>query len=300
MKKIAIFVVSIVTFFSACTKEISLKIPDEGRKITLNCFFSSDSTFSVSLTQSRFILDVKYDFPILTHAEVFLYENDMLFEQLLQGNSANYTSKRKPEAGKTYKVIVREPQLGQAMAFNSIPEKPIAFVADTFTIQINSGNALGYDQQNYALKVKIRIVDPTGKNYYLIKMTKKQLFIDKNNVEKWYENDVMFHTDDLTIDENNYLNNEVVFSDEYFESKTYDFPAIIEKTNLGFINNNEKLMIRVSSISEAYYKYVKSLIKFASLNFTPFKEPVMVFNNIENGIGIFAGYNNTIDSVAYK
>ena len=40
-----------------------------------------------------------------------------------------------------------------------------------------------------------------------------------------------------------------------------------------------------------------SLIRQLESQDRPFAEPVLVFNNIENGLGIFAGFNRSRDSI---
>lgn len=45
-----------------------------------------------------------------------------------------------------------------------------------------------------------------------------------------------------------------------------------------------------------YFKYNQTLNKEISNRDNPFAEPTIVYNNIQNGVGIFGGY--AIDSVA--
>jgi hypothetical protein len=52
--------------------------------------------------------------------------------------------------------------------------------------------------------------------------------------------------------------------------------------------------IHLHTLSEDYYKYLYSI------NHKPdnaFVDPVSIHSNIENGIGIFAAYNEVVDSV---
>ena len=44
-------------------------------------------------------------------------------------------------------------------------------------------------------------------------------------------------------------------------------------------------------MSEDYYKYQKSYIKQVVNQKNPFASVIEVYSNIQNGVGIFAGYN---------
>ncbi|WP_421873166.1 DUF4249 family protein [Marinoscillum sp.] len=48
--------------------------------------------------------------------------------------------------------------------------------------------------------------------------------------------------------------------------------------------------------SEAYYAYFKSLENQVNSRENPFSEPILVYNNIENGLGIFASHSSNVDS----
>ena len=50
------------------------------------------------------------------------------------------------------------------------------------------------------------------------------------------------------------------------------------------------LNILLLSVSEQYYKYVTSVIEQQNNNDDYYAEPTKVYNNINNGYGIFAGY----------
>lgn len=50
----------------------------------------------------------------------------------------------------------------------------------------------------------------------------------------------------------------------------------------------------MKKVSEAYFLYKETYALQQSVDGDPFAEPVTVFNNIENGYGIFAGYRTTL------
>jgi hypothetical protein len=56
-------------------------------------------------------------------------------------------------------------------------------------------------------------------------------------------------------------------------------------------NSKEEYWLETVGMSESYYKYQKSYIKQVTNQENPFASVVEVYSNIENGVGIFAGYN---------
>ncbi|MEM7104900.1 MAG: DUF4249 family protein [Bacteroidota bacterium] len=55
--------------------------------------------------------------------------------------------------------------------------------------------------------------------------------------------------------------------------------------------------VEIRSISEAYFLYQRSLKLQDMTQSDPFAEPVFVFNNIEKGLGNFAGYSSLLSDV---
>jgi hypothetical protein len=60
------------------------------------------------------------------------------------------------------------------------------------------------------------------------------------------------------------------------------------------------MFAELRTVSEEYYLYYNSLSRQRTGNNGPFADPVMIYGNVENGQGIFAGYNASVDSVAIQ
>jgi hypothetical protein len=58
-------------------------------------------------------------------------------------------------------------------------------------------------------------------------------------------------------------------------------------------NSVQSFTLEVSQISKELYDYQNSLRAFNNTSNNPFAEPVPVYSNIKNGLGIFAAYNPT-------
>ncbi len=95
-----------------------------------------------------------------------------------------------------------------------------------------------------------------------------------NNEDEWREtilfNDAAFSGDDISF--NFKLK---VWSN--YDNGEYVLPTIA---------------VELRHVTESYYHYIRSLRKQEQVANDPFSEPVLVYNNIINGKGIFSGYSN--------
>jgi hypothetical protein len=64
MKKI-IYILFIILLFGSCEKYIDIAIPDEGRKMAVNCFLNDTDKPILMLTRSKFILDSGNEFSMI-------------------------------------------------------------------------------------------------------------------------------------------------------------------------------------------------------------------------------------------
>jgi hypothetical protein len=71
-----------------------------------------------------------------------------------------------------------------------------------------------------------------------------------------------------------------LFSDQFFEGKTYKFQAQV------YANSNPYL-IQVRNITEDYYKWSRSYLEKLNSEENFLVEPISVFNNLKDGLGIF-------------
>jgi hypothetical protein len=56
-------------------------------------------------------------------------------------------------------------------------------------------------------------------------------------------------------------------------------------------------MVLKEHLSNDYYQYVTSLNRYQNAGSTLFQEPVFVFSNVKNGLGICSGYQVQRDTI---
>jgi hypothetical protein len=228
------------------------------------------------------------------------------------------TAQTKAEVGKTYKLEVTHPDFETVYGETTIPT-PIPILSfDTATVITNQEWG-GYE--NFQAKIKFK--DPLGeKNYYRLVYSKfagvsqsygsspndgDSMIYLTNELRGTYINSSDKLLNPSEEDANDFLfgsagNYYNLFTDELIDGKEYELSFTVDLMNNyygGSFKQTKKkgefmrLTITLQSITREAYLYMKSVHanKYYESDF--FSEPVQVFTNIENGIGIFAGSSSS-------
>jgi hypothetical protein len=275
IKKYLYFVILLLIIFS-CKKYIDITIPDKGRKPVINCLFEADSTFKVQIFQSHFILD-DADPQEINNAIVTITENETIIDTLNYLSLGYYSSMNLiPQAGKRYNISASF-NGKNASSSGIIPNAQIITNIDTSSFN---------NQQGEYFSFNIQINDPGNEiNYYLLKIEKESIdYYSGNNMQTIFAN----NTEDPSLDSK--WQGSYIINDNLFNGKTKTFELNMDIYNLYNYNDSaNKFHISLYSISKDYYLYVKTSESQINTSNSPFSEPVLVHNNIENGYGIFAG-----------
>ncbi len=278
---------------------IDVDIPLEPSKLVINSTLIPGQPFRVHLSGSQHILD-NGDYKNVTGAEIKIYENDQLLTTLPDSTGGNYISGTfMPKAGQRYRVEASKNGFETVTAQETLPEKPAKIISvKTDTVETND---YGYSQKH--LEFDIEIEDRSEKNYYeiIIKRTTIGLYYD-------YSQDPPVVTDTVTRVRNKSLQSEdpsleefqnygqsIYFDDGLFNGKKYHMKVSAQSEDFSNRENDvleDYYEIYLRNTSEAYYLYKRSTELQAWTEDDPFAQPVQVYNNISNGYGIFAGYNN--------
>jgi Domain of unknown function (DUF4249) len=92
-----------------------------------------------------------------------------------------------------------------------------------------------------------------------------------------------------------------LLSDANFNGKQKLLKVFVEATELRELpdgsGNIRRPFVRVLRITEDYFKYLRSYNSYLSASDNPFAEPVNVFTNVKNGLGIFALSTTAVDTL---
>ncbi len=230
---------------------------------------------------------------------------------------AYYLGSFYPNIGKEYQIVVKKEGFETVRANATIPDiVPILGIDTTISKEVEPNHS------SIKMKVAIKFQDPgETENFYRLKVNYKHGYLsyfedqdgDPNTpdsipvvvLSEWYENYSLESDDIILVGEEGA--DDILFgtpSNRYniFEDKLisgiehdltfYNYDEIWENNN-GYIQTEygefNQMSIHLESISKESFLYMQSYTNFEWIDgdLDMFIEPVQVYNNIENGVGIF-------------
>lgn len=304
MKKLTIIFL-ILTIAISCTKTIDFDDEGYANQIVINSTISNNSYFKAYTSKSTSILTNDHSSSPV-EASMDLYEDGTLIRQFptqLGGFSATDII---PKAGKTYRMVITSE--GKKMEAETVlPNKVDVISVDTASVE-------SYNNSRSIL-IKMKIKDTEGDDYYRIVYLLETISyqMDSKGARRYYRS---FNQSGIASDDpvfksvyNNFGdeiidgpgNDYNIFPDTYFNGKEY---AVRFRTTPGFYGNTsfgyggtkiyERNEIHIQKLSKDFYNYLKYLKLYRFYHNNPFAEPVPIYSNIKNGIGVFAGYNDEV------
>lgn len=291
-----------------CEQPASFRLETPDPRLVVVSNFTRDKAVQVFVSRSQFILDEQKKEPVLD-AVVEIYEDGEHLETLelvdasTDSNAVPYYTTRSlvPKVNTTYTIEVEASCCAPAMAKSRIPN-PIGFSSAgiyDFSLEENPET----DELLASYWVSLSFEDPSEeKNYYhisILQQVYEYAFVEGDTVitnshhrslvfnPEENENGRVAHIDGGLLLEDNMLNNG--------EMIHLDVPLTIRLDK-----NREllgKLFLELRAVTEEYYRYFSGLSQQNQSSGSPFKEPVIIYDNIEGGLGVFAGYNASLDSL---
>ena len=303
----------------SCEQSIEVKLPSVDEKIAVKGLFSTDKILSLKISHSKHIFDTTSTFH-LDNVVVDFYENKTFIETLentgsiYRGLKFVSTFGFKCNEKSTYSINVYATGFGTAFAENTIPEPIQILIVDTSTVIAELpdwyfGHLGPYNQIRPLLECRIRFNDlPDVQNYYTLQVETQslELTIDSlgNNIWSYTGTEQLPYVsydqivELLLINEDAkcgweclYYYNQVCFSDKLIDGEDYELVILLDKELL-----KGKTYFKLYSLSREYYFYKKSVMQSFDSQLDPFAEPVQIYTNIQNGVGIFAGASVSVDS----
>jgi len=160
-------------------------------------------------------------------------------------------------------------------------------------------NGTIYQDYGYAEPVDealITFTDPAeSENYYLVKLYGVLDDMDGNTISR----NELYISSINPLAENSFYINGLLLKDDSFNGKAIDLSIGFNNYfsygyNYYGLETEIYLEAELINISRDNYLYLKSFEAFQRADGNPFAEPVVVHNNIENGIGIFRTGNASL------
>ena len=254
-----------------CETIVEVDLPEHEPVLVANSLFSPDRLWEVKLNKSKNSLDRESNRAI-TNATIEIFDGENLVASLTHVDDGIYrsTANETPNIGSTYTLQASAPGFDPIVASDYVPEP----------VQISSVQT---DINSYPFKVTVRFSDPPNeKNYYQVLVISEDTNGSGELHPVWFESDDLLFQDLGGVDPGDAL-----FDDSLISGKNY---SLILKTYPHQVEPMAKMYVMLLSVSESYYNYMKSTKFQEDHGENPFSTPIQVYNNIENGLGVFAGY----------
>ena len=269
---------------ASCSTEVEIEWEDESQKYVLNCLFTPDEPVKLYAFTTSPILDDTTFFA--DGLDIEIYKNETLVWSGSGTGQGEYPIPVYAKAGTKFKIIMKDKNGYAVSAVDSIP----------FHVYISNATYLFPVYEDiYGSKfgkVSLSFQDePEVKNYYEIVILSKDSSINQTfNISSPV----------ITLDNENdpYFPGTILFTDELFNGQKLDLNI--------FVSSYDTPTIVLKNVSRNYYEYRKSIIAhFYNQNvertdiYNMFKgDPVELYSNVSNGLGIFAGYTQDIKQCA--
>jgi hypothetical protein len=290
----------LIVIISGCEKVIEPKdLPDQDPRIVLNSVLKNDSAIIAHISSSKSIISGK-SYKMIENAACDVYEDDHFVEQLKHTGGGYYTGSVKPVTSKKYTLKVTATGYNGVEGSTSLGKNVVLNKAERFdTINhylFEPSYNFGTRQIYGSLKFIFRLLDDiTITNYYSI----TPQFILYDSIGRDISEPMTTYI---------YLNNTAPYSSGITGGFSLDF-------NDGTLVNGREIEVDVSiglnllkppaysvksvgvklvlsNISEDLYKYKSTLNEQSSTRASIFAEPVIVHNNVKNGMGIVGSMNS--------
>ncbi len=281
----------LLILFLNCEKVVEVDIPAHDPVLVGSAFFTPDSFWAVRITRSTDILSPNNMALQIENATVELWQEEQYLTDLAhQGNGRYRSETLRPVAGKNYTLRAAAPNFAAIEASDYL-SPPVA-ITSVLNLPARSG-----DPDEY-VRLRLAFDDPPDvDNYYLLSIQMVDVFGYRffNHFET--SNPVIMANSDedngpVNIDD--FFDNEAVFDDVLFAGETLEIDFGYYDFLFGS-NSLAQVYIRLSSVSENYFRHHKTFRKAETVDGgNPFQEPVLIYSNIQNGIGIFAGYSTSV------
>jgi len=305
MLRLSFFLISAALILTASTCERPANVEIEGPEPELVVIsnFSDQRVLQVQVSKSIDALTgsaIEY----VENANIELFEEDEFIEQLqlasLQNTTPFYTTyELKPKVGVRYTIQVDVPGFRTVKAQSSIPPQ-----INIERLQLSDlyQRDIAENKKQFDYKITLTFLDPPrAKNLYHLKFFQQvkeyETFEDKVHITDIHYKEITFNPLTDSNNQLSYFNGGILFEDGLLDGQaiSYTFPLQIsirpDREMLG------KVIAELRAVSEEYYLYHNSLSRQRGNPGVPFTEPVTIYDNIENGQGIFAGYSASHDSL---
>jgi hypothetical protein len=264
----------------SCEKNVTIDIPSSSPKLVVNCGITTDSSWSIFVGRTVPLFD-EHTPKYINGANISLSADDGTLIPLANTGNGIYTSAQKPLLGKEYRVEVNvEGFPGVSATCRPLTPPQVELVSKTIKFEN------GYSSTS----VEVRLTDSKdSEDFYIIEARSPESLIDLNTTYIAYYN---LGCDDLACENvgTDETSKQLLFRDRIFSGSK----KIIVFTIEGVDYQNTEVECVIKRCSYDFGEYKRTLFLHQSNLDSPFSQPVKIYTNVNNGLGIFASYQSTV------
>lgn len=305
-----LFSLSIISIFvfPSCEQVLETDIGSAEQKLVMVSNFSADHQLEVLVTSTRSVISNSSGTDYVTNAVVKVFEGTEFLEELIlqmpdDGSNLppSYVSVDfRPKVGSTYTLKASAPGFISVQASNIIPRGTnVGEVGFTNTLNVKD-TAIADVNFNVSLNFQD---DPDEENYYHILFYQQLLrYSVSERPDGGFDTIALASSDfaelevdlmDGQIPYTKFLGGQsILLKDDSFAGQNVDLRI---KGSFSFDIDQHlpgSFSVEIRTVSEAYYLYYTTLTNQGQGNNELLADTQPVFDNVENGNGIFAGYSS--------
>ena len=275
--------------FASCDIVVDLDIPEHERVLVVNSILTTDSMINASISHSVGAFDAS-SISYVHNATVEVYEDGVLLGEMNEEVSLSYNYmdeldstyvynfNQNPVAGKIYSYEITHPDYEAVRAETAVPA--------AVKLNVNDVTLLSEQDDEKHYRVRFSFNDAAEDNFYRLRLGYHyhNEYYDYDTFYDFESNDAsMISSAGVQSDGATFYGDEALFEDEMFNGTE-------KEISIDFFVYNKPLeyTLELTSVSESYYTYIRSLRAHYDNQdqFIFAGEPVQVFTNIENGLGV--------------
>lgn len=303
-----IFLIPAAFLFMAvtCERPVEIAVPRQEPELVLISNFTSGEELRAQVSLTRGINEsLRADY--LTNANVRLLADEQFLQRLAftqeQGTAPYYTTLNfEAEIGQTYFLQVDVPGYDRLIASATLPEPTALRELELSNVRTTP---LADSLRQYDFTLNMNFQDTPGeRNYYHLKIFQQfeKFSILRNDtiISDTSTRELLFRPQENNNFQVAHYEGGLLLEDTPFDGaiKHFKLPLSVQ------VSTNEelpgKIFAELRTVSEPYYLFYSSISRQRLAPTSPVAEPIIIYNHVENGNGVFAAYTQMTDSVAIR
>ncbi|MGQ1891209.1 DUF4249 domain-containing protein [Thermophagus sp. OGC60D27] len=294
-----VYILTIVgMLFFGCEKSLKVELEEKGGNLVLFSFLNPDSAFNVHLSKSVSFFSID-DFERVYDGNITVYKNGKLVDDFIFPFDQTWAYREDIgiSYGDTFRIDAYDSKGNKASGETVVPHPVSMVIKDTLKV-VKNDLGLGLDS---LLECHLIIPDPKAvSNYYQLLVFEEICSIGQNdtickrNRIDYSKVDKVFYVRDQEGSLIGGLDFEGCFSDYLFNGEDYELILYIPNQYIlptDSPNSKRRIVFMLLSHTRQYFDYFRSRI-IAEFGYDlPLLDPILIFNNVEGGLGVISAYS---------